>query len=371
MAIIGVLMDHDEPWQLFGASNARFHEYGGLGLYLFFAISGLLVTTRILEDEALLGSFRIKAFYIRRFFRIQPAEWVYLAAIALLDLFQVTHERLSALLGGLFLYQNYLYNPADHTFKWVLTGHFWTLAVEEHFYLLLSALLFFVRSRRVLVFALLFVALALWPALSAKLGVYSPTYSPRATELQLQFLIGPALVALLLRRKQILDLSTRFLHPFVAIWGVLLFKVLWYSAFTTPGHLPRKVLPWLISDPYILLYGFTFWVVATMLHPRSWMTRFLELRPLRFVGRLSYSLYLWHVLFTAPRFPELEVHARWLLFLTGRPWRYLAIAAASLLSYYFVEKPMIRLGHRLAPPATPGHRDLLATPSQIPATSPN
>jgi peptidoglycan/LPS O-acetylase OafA/YrhL len=52
-----------------------------LGVYLFFGISGILITTRILEEESLCGFFDIKKFYVRRIFRIQPAAWVYLAVV--------------------------------------------------------------------------------------------------------------------------------------------------------------------------------------------------------------------------------------------------------------------------------------------------
>ena len=84
----------------------------------------------------------------------------------------------------------------------------------------------------------------------------------------------------------------------------------------------------------------------------------LEWRPLRYLGRLSYSIYLWHVLFLVGGLPAIGIHAPWLLLLTERPWRYVATCAMAMLSFYLVEKPLIRLGHHLAPPATPGHKDL-------------
>jgi len=76
------------------------------------------------------------------------------------------------------------------------------------------------------------------------------------------------------------------------------------------------------------------------------------------VGRLSYSLYLWHILFFIPAYAGVRITSAPLLFLSERPWKYIASFAAATLSYYLIEKPFIRLGHRLAPPATPGHKDL-------------
>ena len=82
----------------------------------------------------------------------------------------------------------------------------------------------------------------------------------------------------------------------------------------------------------------------------------LEWQPLRFLGRISYSLYLWHVLFFNADSLAL-VHSRWLRELSQPHTKYLCALAAAVGSYYLLEKPFIRLGHRVAPPATAGHRE--------------
>ncbi len=359
LAIVAVLMAHDEPWSFRGHSNAAWHEYGGLGVFLFFAISGLLVCTRILEDEALLGQFRVRDFYIRRLCRIQPAALVYVATIALLSWLGIARERVPALLGALFLYQNYLYHVADTTGRWFLTGHFWTLSVEEHFYLLLSALMFWFRRGRVLVFAACVAGLWVWTrAATSFTTIYDLQNCGRYTEFLLRYLMVPAMFALLLQRKPVREGVVRTLLPWVAILGTVVVKEAAYLIDSvTLGRQP-SFLNWMLNRPPLLFFGFGFWVVATMLHPQSLTTRLLEWAPLRFVGRLSYSLYLWHPLFFIGGLASVGLHApRW-MFLTERPWRYVATFGMALLSFYLVEKPMIRLGHRLAPPATPGHRDL-------------
>ncbi len=353
-------MDHDAPWTFRGHSNIYFHEYGGWGVFLFFAISGVLVCTRILEDEALLGRFRLRDFYVRRFFRIQPPALVYIAVIALLTLFGIAHERVSSLLGSLFLYQNYLFNPADVSGRWFLTGHFWTLAVEEHFYLLLSALLFLCKRWRIRLFTGLILALYCYQRVTFHFHLYSILPS-RDTELNIQYLLTPALFALLLRRKGFRDFIVRYLHPWVAFLATFAAKQLWFHFHPLPPGDAHPIVDWVLFPPILLFYLFEFWVVSTMLHARSWTTRFLELKPLRYIGRLSYSLYLWHALFIIGRLPQVGLHARWLLLLTERPWRYIATAVLSLASYYLIERPFIRVGHRLAPPATPGHVDLVAS----------
>lgn len=118
----------------------------------------------------------------------------------------------------------------------------------------------------------------------------------------------------------------------------------------------------LIVNRDLLFYGSALLVVAVMLNPRSLSTRFLELPPIRFAGRLSYSIYLWHILFFIPIYLGDLVHSPVLTALSARPWKYVATAITALLSYYLIEKPLIRIGHRLAPPATQGHADLAASP---------
>ena len=75
---------------------------------------------------------------------------------------------------------------------------------------------------------------------------------------------------------------------------------------------------------------------------------------------------MWHTLFVIGGHAAVGIHTPWLLVLTERPWRYAATAVMAMLSFYLVEKPMIRLGHRPAPPATPGHQDLSGTLALVP-----
>ncbi len=356
IAILAVLMDHDDPWTVFGYSNATYHQFGGWGVFVFFAISGYLVCTRILEDERIQGHFRVGAFYIRRFFRIQPAAFVYIGVISALTLLRVLHESRRSALGALFFVHNYFFDARDvpRVQEWAMFGQFWSLAVEEHFYVVLSALLFFVKRQRVLVFAVLLVLLQVF-YLHSEHGSFYYMLAPRATELNIQYLLTPALLAILLQREPVRTAAIKWLQPWMAFSATLVVKALCYFASPPTDHsgLSLTLFPF-----QVWFYSFEFWVIATALHPRSWTTRFLEWAPLRYLGRWSYSIYLWHALFIIGRIPEAGIHTPWLHVLSMRPWRYLATLVMALASYYFIEKPFIRVGHRLAPPATPGHADL-------------
>lgn len=362
LAILMVLVNHDLPWQIGAWNTAALQPYGGWGVYLFFTISGVLICGRILDDEAKSGRIDLRAFYTRRLFRIQPAVFAYLLAIALLMLAGALHEHWDTWTSALLLYNNFLWHADGPAAGASFVGHFWTLAVEEHFYLLLSLLLFRFRRHRIALFATFIAALMLGQKIAAHLGHFDVFVSSRRTYWVLQFLLFPALVALLLRLPTVRAAAQRLLHPWLAFVATF---ALMAATRLLANH--GRLLPFsdfLLHEHGLLFFGFTFWIVATMLHPASLTTRLLELPLLRLLGRLSYSLYLWHVLFFLPAHPDLHITAPALLSLSTRPSKYLATAAAALLSYYLLERPMMRLGHRLAPPATPGHHDLNVGPAK-------
>ncbi len=370
LAILCVLMAHDKVWHILGHSNARIRSYGGLGVYLFFAISGILICWRILEEEAFLGTFHLRAFYVRRLFRIQPAAWAYLACIACLMLLGIVHERWHFWLGAFLLYQNFTWHGAQ--FHRMLqggwfTGHFWTLAVEEHFYILLSLLLALCKRRRVLVLGVILFGLLAWQHWAKQHNLFSPDHSERRTYWALPYLLAPAFCALLLRVPAVYRAAVRHLHPWIAFSVTAVVTGL--HQLHTAG--PHKVLTWNIlgDSETVFLNCFSLWIIATMLHPQAWTTRLLEWQPLRYLGRLSYSLYLWHLLFFAATEPDPHITWHPLVLAAGQPWRYVAAFGMAMLSYHLLEKPLIRVGHRLAPPATPGHRDLGAAASRPPTTS--
>jgi peptidoglycan/LPS O-acetylase OafA/YrhL len=359
IAILGVMMIHDLPIKVGPFSDVRFKGYGGYGVILFFAISGILICTRILEEESLVGRFRLRSFYIRRVFRIQPASMVYLGVIAVLMLMGVVRESWHYWRGALLFYANFLYHASERSGVGAFTGHFWTLSVEEHFYILLSLLLFFFRKHRIKIFAVLILAIWVGQKLAYHYGYFSDDVSNRRTYWMILYLLIPSLLALLLRRQRIKTSVERYLHPWVAYLLTVCMMMLARLLYVV--HYGGKLWSFAVlgQQASYLFFGFSLWIIASMLHAGSLTTRLLELAPLRYVGRLSYSLYLWHVLFFVPVHAEVGITSPTLLFLSGRPWKYIASFAMAMASYHLIEKPLMRWGHRLAPPATPGHADLV------------
>ena len=218
--------------------------------------------------------------------------------------------------------------------------------MEEHFYLLVSLGLFFLKRRRLAIFGSALVLIKLAQIVAVH---HIPDAELRRTYWQIHMLLWPSVAAIALRKPLARAWVIRWLHPEwllpATVTGIVL---LW-------EHSPGKSIS-------LLEYSFTLWVISTMLHPQSWATRVLEWTPLRFLGRISYSVYLWHVIFFLRRdLPSVPSHALWVL--SGRPWKYIATLVVATASYYLIEKPMVRLGHNLAPPATAGHKDLNDLPT--------
>jgi peptidoglycan/LPS O-acetylase OafA/YrhL len=86
-------------------------------------------------------------------------------------------------------------------------------------------------------------------------------------------------------------------------------------------------------------------VLSTVLQPASLLGRVLEWHPVRWLGTISYSLYLWQELFL-PELASEKAHGAFHN-LQQAPWNVLAILICACASRYLLELPMIRLGHRL------------------------
>lgn len=305
---------------------------GYIGVDIFFGLSGFLITTLLLKERAKTGQISLASFYIRRTFRILPAAWVYLAVIAVLaaqGLLPALQD--NEITSSLLFWRNYA-SPGR------AAGHFWTLAVEEHFYLVWPAL-FFVgidRGKLLRVAIAVAVAVALWRVTDSRYHVVQNLFpampdSPFRTDIKIDAILWGCVAALAF-------------EPLKQLVGRI-------------GPLKSQILAAALAGTFALLrfFGFPFseaglamtiplMIVATVVGPATVAGRFLDLAPIRYIGRISYSLYLWQQIFLYvwPR----EIRNAEGYGLLG--WSLLAGAALSALaSYYLVEQPMIAVGRRL------------------------
>lgn len=317
--------------------SGRFQGWGLHGIFgvdIFFAISGFLICTRLLREQGGTGRIDLRSFYIRRAFRILPPYLAYLAIISLAALSGAIIVTRSELIASLLFVRNYL--PAIHTrdIGWY-TGHFWSLAVEEHFYLIWPAVLLIARRRRALMAGLLIIlAIDIWRTLCMQvppLSSFTQIFEQR-TDVRLDSLLWGCVLATLYTSKNYRRFLDKCCHP--ACWTISVIGLLVMSSRT--DALSQALRPPL----------FAVLVVATVVHPTWFVSRFLEDARLRWIGRISYSLYIWQQPFLIGDLISRPLPlGRW----QEVPLALVAIFACAIASYYLIEKPLIRLGHRLTP----------------------
>ena len=121
---------------------------GNLGVDIFFVISGYLITTLLVREWHAAARIDLARFYVRRAFRIIPACYFYIAVVLALMAANLLPRTFSvSLLSPIFL-RNYAFALGVGDIDDWFTGHYWTLAVEEQFYLFWPASLAFLGPRR-------------------------------------------------------------------------------------------------------------------------------------------------------------------------------------------------------------------------------
>lgn len=318
---------------------------GGLGVTAFFFLSGYLITTLMRMEHERNGRVSLKHFWLRRSLRILPPFYLVLAfAYALPALSgSFSSANMQALLAQTLHVTNFYIIDRGYTGfpEYTGTGVYWSLAIEEHFYLVFPFLYIYLQkrglspARQATVLALLCTAALVW-RLVLVLGMGAPsdrTYMGSDTRMD-SILFG-ALLAIV--ANPMLDAP----RGSPKVWAWLL----------VPLGLATLLASLLIRNEAFretaryTLQGLAFLLLftAAIRFPQWPLFRWLNSKPLVFLGALSYSLYLVHlgVLFMVRDLLHVEsILARGLLSL--------AISVAiSWLIYKLVEKPCAALRRRL------------------------
>ena len=165
IAIVAVLLDHavGYSWLRQYPKLVSFTHTGPNGVSLFFAISGFLICSRLLEEDRAFGQISLRGFYIRRVCRILPPALFYLIVIGVFSLCGLITVMPWDWWSSVLFFRNYLPPAWISPGHGVYTVHYWSLAVEEHFYLLWPAALVLLGKVRARWFALsLAISIALW-----------------------------------------------------------------------------------------------------------------------------------------------------------------------------------------------------------------
>ena len=331
VGVVAVLLFHQ---RYFGAIGDASWQGGFLGVDIFFVLSGYLITSLLLIEAEQTGRIAVVAFWSRRVRRLLPAVLVMLAVVAvftrtLTNTLGVGNLRTESLLT--LFYINNWHTPITIT----AVGHTWSLAVEEQWYLVWPIAAFFVlrnRANRTRQRLLPFVGMAILASTALTWWLFDRYGSIRAyagTDARAQQLLIGVFVATAFDRRAVMSRRGQQIADVVgALCGAGLL-ILFSSA--------RMTASWYFQGGMLIVAIFAGGMVVAATHGTV-LARGLSLRPLRFVGLISYGVYLYH----PPIFHWLTSHRTHLGNTSLFALRASATVAVAVASYYLLERPLRR-----------------------------
>lgn len=324
IAILMVVFSHLKYSHLY-LYDAVFN--GKLGVIIFFVLSGFLITTLCIKEKVITSDISLKKFYLRRLLRIFPVAYLFILVIVILNLIFHLQVDYINIIGAVF----YLMNFSSFFRKYhssVYTGHFWSLAVEEQFYLIVPFIL--KKDFKLYLLLILFIVFLL----------------PFAIALQYRF---PVL------DNFILTAFTHYLIKFQAIGVGCLFSVFVFKFPLNNKLAKSKVFTNLLAifligyiqydnlftvkdifSGLIISFLIGFIIISNIVPAKDFIFKILNSKILSVTGILSYSIYIWQQLFTSKdyRLPN---------FMVASPYNVICLIIVSCLSYYFYESFFLRL----------------------------
>ena len=332
LAIAPVVVFHAFEWP----------DGGVLGVHIFFVLSGFLITTLLLQEWHRTGSISLPHFYLRRALRLFPALAVMLATyVAIQAARELVLEPealdLRAALEGVLYSVFYVSNivQASGTVLAVPLVPLWSLATEEQFYLLwpfllVGALRLGVRQRALEVFLLAAIALIAAHRIRLSLSDASIERLYYAPDTSFDTILIGCLFALWFIAGRV---PRPLRSPAVLAWAwvpaaLLVVVTIFVTSNRSPAMYWGFLLPFSLAVAVLVLT-----VVSDSTSP---LRRLLGVAPLVFLGRISYSLYLWHLL---------VIYFGQRVGVPAAVGVALAVVAATG-SYFLVERPFLRLKRR-------------------------
>lgn len=330
LAIGLVLFSHSVIYDEFTQLHSVGVTAGSAGVVLFFVLSGYLITMLLLREESRTGGISLRLFYLRRAFRLLPALWLYLLVVgAIAVVGGLPHHPWHSFVSSLFYIRNLVGQGHE-------TNHLWSLSIEAQFYLFWSLVLVALpkRNRTRLLIALVgLVSITVWRVYAAQTGM--ATVGALYTRSDFRF-DAPLFGCLLALIEQVAPQTTRWLTSsgwrsallgFIGVTGLIVWVGLDLGAAAYPGM--DSTIVCLLSVVLIL----------SQVGVQCRVSRVLAWSPLVIIGQMSYGLYLWQQLFLGSLVPGFDL-------IRVFPFGLLATIAATVVSYWCLERPLIQLKDR-------------------------
>jgi peptidoglycan/LPS O-acetylase OafA/YrhL len=300
----------------------RFGEIGSFGVRIFFVISGFLITTLLVEEHRKTGRISLGGFYLRRAFRIFPAAYTFIAVLFVLERLGLIETLKNDFLAAATYTMNF------HRPKSTWMRHLWSLSVEEQFYMFWPAAVLVAGLGRARWIAALQIVAA--PIIRVVIWFWFPEHRHFQHFWAVMDSIATGCLLALVRG----ELAA--FAPYAALLRSRWFFVIPAGVVATMVAAEHSFAVYMAHD-MVMNLGIAVCIDRFVTLPELAPGRFLNWAPMRYIGTLSYSLYLWQELFLDRRSPAL-VHRF--------PLNLALAFACGLVSYYLVEQPMLRLRAR-------------------------
>lgn len=314
---------------------------GGFGVTIFFFLSGYLITTLLRREYESTGSINFKNFYLRRAYRIFPPLYIVLFLIALFALAGLVEHQMQpwAVVSQILYWTNYYMIFYGEEYLVPSTSVYWSLAIEEHFYFIFPVIFMLVMRRftyanTALLFFSLCLLVLLWRCWLILEAGMSHEYTYYATDTRFDSLLFGCIMGVW--RNPVADEAWELSRcsSYAVLCGaliVLLFCLVWRNG--TFRETLRYTLQGLALFPI-------FWLAIR--HSDWLIFRWLNWRPVRFFGVISYTFYLSHLfsIFMVDRFIDASNPVRALI-------AFILTFSFSALMFYTIERPIADLRRRL------------------------
>lgn len=316
----------------------------GHGVILFFVISGFLITSILLNQKQQIAENKtsfgkaVKTFYIRRFFRIFPIYF-----LLLFYLYYIDYPKTREIFIWLITYTTNIYqgvtNEAIGNF-----GHFWSLAVEEQFYIFWPVLVFLIPKKHLIKFFIITIIVSFLSRLSCVI-LYPDKWMLAAyftPNLLLPLVLGAILAYV--KKEHVVKFYNLFKPSYALIAFIIYGLLFYYFSFIRPNDIFKQLL-----DEYLFSIVCALFVATAAIDGFSNISKFvLENRFVNYTGKISYGIYIYHLfiinffwdVFTREtRITTDSKHTAWIFY-------FLICYSIATLSFYIIEKPINKLKNK-------------------------
>jgi|SRR5579863_5326908 len=300
---------------------------GSLGVRIFFVISGFLITTLLVDETQQFGCISLRNFYIRRILRLWPAQFIYISFLGLLTIFTNLHIGMCNYFTSIFFMKNYACSD------WI-DGHFWSLAVEEQFYIIWPISFIYLKRKMLYLFAITLILLS--PASRALEYLHDGGAYWLSSNADI-LMIGCVLA--------IYSQDNQRLLKVIAEWHPAVTRILAAVSMYIPVFLGNRILLGKLTvtlGPTLQALGAAFLIISLIYHRRGFIFRLLNLGTVSYVGTISYSLYIWQMPFLS-KTSTYGGKAEWFL---AFPVNLVSVVVVGIISYHTLEQPLARLRRR-------------------------